>query len=160
MQLADLLYPETLEDLEALKRLQREGLEKFSRGEKPSPEHLEAAAALNKIWARDTRRKRQEEEAENLQRRLEKEKDEKFRAAMDEMARSSVRNTLRLYGLPETALDDIPFDEVTYWLSILRLDRKFEHLPEEERIERVVQEFNEELDQKREERRRYAERGD
>jgi hypothetical protein len=61
-RLADLLYPETLEDVEALKRLQREGLEKISRGEKPSPEHLEAAAALNEIRARDTRRKRQEEE--------------------------------------------------------------------------------------------------
>jgi hypothetical protein len=53
-RLADLLYPETLEDVEALKRLQSEGLKKISLGEKPNPEHLDAAKALNEIRARDT----------------------------------------------------------------------------------------------------------
>ena len=38
---------------EALKKLQSEGLEKISRGERPSPENLEAAAALREIRARE-----------------------------------------------------------------------------------------------------------
>ena len=149
----DLLYPETLEDVEALKKRVRDNLEKLADGERLSPEALDAAKALNEIKARDTRRKREEDEAEDLERRLERDKDKKFRAAMDEMAWGSARNILRSYGLSETALDGKSLDEVASWLRILRLDRQFEHLPEEERTERVIQEFHKELDQEREESR-------
>jgi hypothetical protein len=67
-RLADLLNPETLEDVEALKSLQSEGLKKISLGETPNPEHLDAAKALNEIRARDMRRRREEEEAEQRER--------------------------------------------------------------------------------------------
>ena len=154
----DLLYPETLEDVEALKKRVRDNLEKLAHGERLSPEALEAAKTLNEIKARDTRRKREEKEAEDLERRLEKEKDKKFRASMDEMAWNSVRNSRRSYGLSETALDGKSLDEAASWVRILRLHRQFEHLPEEERTARVIQEFQKESDQAREEIRRRAER--
>ena len=57
---ADLLYPEMLEDVEALESLQSEGLEMLSRREKPNPEHLDAAKALREIWERKERRRREE----------------------------------------------------------------------------------------------------
>jgi hypothetical protein len=84
-RLADLLYPETLEDVEALKRLQREGVEKIIRGEKPNPEHLDATTALNEIRARDMRRRREEEEAEERERFREKKQKEEQAKLMDEI---------------------------------------------------------------------------
>jgi hypothetical protein len=161
-RLDELLYPETLEDVEALKKQVGDDLEKVSRGEKShlEPETLDAAKALNEIRERDTRRKREEEEAEALARRLEKEKDKKFRAAMDEMVRGSTRNILRSYGLPETTLDGMPPHEALIHIRFLRLRAKFQDLPVDERDERALQELEKELDQEHEERRRHAERGD
>jgi hypothetical protein len=53
-----LLYPETLEDVAALKEAVKSGLEKLARGEDSEPESLEAVETLNEIGARDQRRKR------------------------------------------------------------------------------------------------------
>jgi hypothetical protein len=63
-RLGDLLYPETLENTETLKRQVSDDLEKVTGGVKSrlDPETLEAANALNGIKARDDRIRRQERE--------------------------------------------------------------------------------------------------
>ena len=95
-RLADLLYPETLQDVEELKRLQSEGLTKISRGEKPSPEHSEAATALNEIRTRDMRRRREEVEADERERlRVNKQREEQAKL-VGEVMKSSERNTVGL----------------------------------------------------------------
>jgi hypothetical protein len=96
-RLDDLLYPETLEDIQALKK-------KLSTDEgelRVDPEALEAIKALDEITARDMRRRREEAEAEARARRLQRERD----------TRDTVRTFLRLYGLPETTLDGLAPDE-------------------------------------------------
>src|ERR1700722_9578298 len=95
-RLADLLYPETLQDVEELKRLQSEGLTKISRGEKPSPEHSEAATALNEIRTREMRRRREEVEADERERlRVNKQREEQAKL-VGEVMKSSERNTVGL----------------------------------------------------------------
>jgi hypothetical protein len=106
-RLDDLLYPETLEDVEVLKKLVVEDLERLEQGEPLTPEGLAASKALQEIRARDARKKREEREAEALERRLEKEADKRFSAAMEEMARDATRNILRMHGLPDTALEGL-----------------------------------------------------
>ena len=140
-RLADLLYPETLEDAEALKKLQSEGLEKISRGERPSPENLEAAAALREIRARKERRQKEEAEADALERRREKERDRKQAKLMDEIVKSSARNIARMNGLPENAFDGMPPHEVAMHARFLRIRQKFDHLPQEEREKRAFEEL-------------------
>jgi hypothetical protein len=160
-RLADLLYPETLEDVEALKKLQSEGIEKISRGGHPSPENLEAAAALREIWARKERRQREEEEAEALERRQEKEREREQAKIMDEMMKRDVRSLAHLYGLSEDALrvlEDMPLHEVTMYFRFLRHSHKFAHLPPEEREKRAFEELERELEQERQERRKRTER--
>ena len=153
-RLADLLYPETLEDVEALKSLRSEGLEMLSRREKPSPEHLDAAKALHEIWERKERRRREEEEAEQRERVRERKQREEHARLMDEMMKSSARNIARMNGLPEDAFEGMPPEEVLMRARLLRLSHKFAHLPTEEAEARFKEELERELDQEREERRR------
>ena len=116
-RLNELLYPETLEDVEALNKRVTAAIEKRTLLD---PEALEAAKALSEIRARDARRKREEAESEAAERRREKEADKRFAAGMDEGGRASARNILRLYGLPETMLDGLPLDEVLIRIRALR----------------------------------------
>jgi hypothetical protein len=154
---ADLLYPQTLEDVEALKSLQSEGLKKILLGEKPNPEHLDAANALNEIRARDIRRRREEEEAEERERVRKRKQEEEQAALVDEMMKSSARNIARMYDLPEDAFEGMRPEEVVMHARFLRLSRKFAHLPAEDREARTLEAFERELNQEREERRRRTE---
>jgi hypothetical protein len=156
-RLADLLYPETLEDVEALKSLQSEGLKKVSLGEKPSPEHLEAAKALNEIRARDMRRRREEEKTQERERIRKKKQMEEQAKLVDEMMKSSARNIARMYGHAEDAFEGMPLEEVAMHARFLRLSQKFAHLSAEEREARTLEELERELDQERQERRRRTE---
>ena len=121
-RLNDLLYPDALEDIEALKKLADLGLQRVLKGEKAQefPEGLKAAKALHKIKERDARKRREECEAELEEERLEKEKDKLFRSAMAEMTSSSLRNIARLYGLPENVFDDVPLDKVVEQIRTIR----------------------------------------
>jgi hypothetical protein len=156
-RLADLLYPETLEDVEALKSLQSEGLKKISPGKKPNPEHLDAATALNEIRARDMRRRIEEEEAEERERARKRKQEEGQATLVDEMMKSSAKNIARMYGLPEDAFEGMRHEEVAMHARFLRLSHKFAHLPAEEREARTLEELERELDQERQERRRRTE---
>jgi hypothetical protein len=49
-RLNELLYPDNLEDLEALKKRQADGLKKLARGEGPDSEAVEAAKALREHY--------------------------------------------------------------------------------------------------------------
>jgi len=151
---ADLLYPETLEDVEALKSLQSEGLKKITLGEKLNPEHLDAAKALNEISARDMRRRKEEEEAEQRERVGERKQEEEHARLMDEMMKSSARNIARMNGLPENAFEGMRSEEVLMHARFLRLSQKFAHLPAEDREARTFEALERELNQEREERRR------
>jgi hypothetical protein len=97
-RLNELLYPESLEDVEALRKRVDTAIRERSLSD---PEALEAAKVLNDIRARDARRKRQEADAEAAARREKKEADERFAATMDEIARTSARNILRIHGFPK-----------------------------------------------------------
>jgi hypothetical protein len=134
-RLDDLLYPETLEDVEALNKLVFDDAQKIIRKEKSrlSPEALDATKALNDIRARDERKRREEEEEKALARRQEREADEQYRAAMDEMARNSTRMIARIYGLPEPELDGLSPHEVLVRVRTLRLLHELEKRPAEER---------------------------
>jgi hypothetical protein len=156
-RLADLLYPETLEDVEALKTLQSEGLKKISLGEKPNPEHLDAAKALNEIRARDMQRRREEQEAEERERALKRKQEEQQTTLVDEMMKSSAKNITRMYGLPEDVFEDMRPEEVAMHARFLRLSHKFAHLPAEEREARTLEELEKELEQERQERNRHTE---
>lgn len=156
-RLADLLYPETLDDADELWNQIGKGLEKISRGESPSSEDLEAAAALNEIRARDERRRREEEEIEEGKRSQEKKQRGEQARLMDEMMKSSARNIARLYGLPEDAFEGMRPEEVAMHARVLRLSRKFAHLPAEEREARALEELETELNQERQESRRRTE---
>lgn len=129
----DLLYPESLEDVQALKKRVMDDLERVSRGEKTNlePEALDAAKSLNEIRARDARIRREENEAAVQARRLEEVSNRKFSAAMDEMARTSVRNILRMHGLSETALDGLPPHEALKHIRALRLSREVQSKPDQ-----------------------------
>jgi hypothetical protein len=112
-RLADLLYPETLEDVEELERVRNEGFEQLSRGERMGSEQLEAATALNEIRAREERHQKKEEEKEEereearaLERLQEKKRNEKHAKIRDERRKSTARIIARGYGLPENAFDD------------------------------------------------------
>jgi len=122
MRIDDILYPESLEDVEALKKRVVDDLGRVASGDgsRLDPEALEAAKALNEMRARDARRKHEERESEAFERRRQKQSDERFSAAMDEMAKSSARNILRMHGLPETMLDGLPLDEVLARIRALR----------------------------------------
>src|SRR5229473_1615975 len=156
-RLADLLYPETLEDVEALKSLRSEGLKKISLGEKPNPEHLDAAKALNEIRARDMWQRREEEEAEQRERVRERKQKEEQARLVDEMMKSSARNIARVHGLPENAFDGMRPEEVLMHARFLRLSQKFAHLPAEDREARTFEALERELNHEREERRRRTE---
>jgi hypothetical protein len=67
-RLNELLYPETLEDVDELKTLVQTELKTLVRGDNvsPNPAAADAAKALNNIKERDARRKRDEMEAEQL----------------------------------------------------------------------------------------------
>jgi hypothetical protein len=151
---ADLLYPETLEDMEALKSLQAEGLKKISLREKPNPEHLEAAKALSEIRARDMRLRREEEEAEQREKVRERKQKEEQARLVDEMMESSARNIARMHGLPENAFEGMRPEEVLMHARFLRLSQKFAHLPAEDREARTLEALERELTNEREERRR------
>jgi hypothetical protein len=160
-RLADLLYPETLEDVEALEKLQSEGVEKISRRERPSPENLEAAAALREIRARKERREREEAEADALERRREKERDREQAKLMDEVMKTTVRSLGKGYGLSEDGLrvlEGMPLHEAAMHIRYLRIRQKFDHLPEEEREKLAFEELERELEQERQERRKRTER--
>jgi hypothetical protein len=148
-RLDDLLYPETLEDVEALKKRVRDDLERISRGEKArlDPEALAAAKSLNEIRARDARIRCEEIEAEAEARRGAEASNKKFAAAMEEMAAASVRNILRMHGLPEDALDGLPPYEVLAHVKALRLARELESKPVEER-ERILRELERESEER------------
>jgi hypothetical protein len=120
VRLNELLHPETLEDVAALQKHVIADLEKVARGSRPNTEALEAAKVLNDIRTRDARRKREEVESEAADRRQEQEKDKRFATAMDDIARASARNILRIHGLPETMLDGLPLDEVLTRVRALR----------------------------------------
>jgi hypothetical protein len=156
-RLADLLYPETLEDVEALRSLQSEGLKKFSLGKKPNAEHLDAAKALNEIWARDMRRRIEEEEAEERERARKRKQEKEQATLVDEMMKRSAKNIARMYGLPENAFEGMRPEEVAMHARFLRLSHKFAHLPAEEQKARTLEELERELDQERQERRRRME---
>lgn len=156
-RLADLLYPETLEDAGVLKSLQSEGLKKISLGEKPNPAHLDAAKALNEIRARDMLRRREEEETEERERARKRKQGEEQAELVDEMMKSSAKNIARMYGLPEDTFEGMRLEEVVMHARFLRLSRKFAHLPAEERGARTLEELERELDQERQERRRRTE---
>lgn len=118
----DLLYPDALEDAEALKKPADLGLQRVLKGEKAQefPEGLRAAKALHKIKERDALKRREEYEAKLEEEHLEKQKDERFRSAMAEMTSSSLRNIVRLYGLPENVFDGVPLDKVVEQIRTIR----------------------------------------
>ena len=64
-----------------------------------------------------------------------------------EMAAASVRNILRMHGLPEDALDGLPPYEVLAHVKALRLARELESKPVEER-ERILREFERESEER------------
>jgi hypothetical protein len=113
----ELLYPETLEDVEALRKRMIAAIEERTLRD---PEALEAAKVLNDIRARDARRRREEVESEAAARRRDKDADKRLATAMDESTRASARNILRLYDLPETMLDGLSPDEVLVRVRALR----------------------------------------
>jgi hypothetical protein len=131
-RLGELLYPETLEDIDALKSRVRDAFEKVASGAKSrlDPEALDAAKALNAIRARDERRKREEREAEILERRLQREKDKRFSVAMEEMAWATAREILGMNGLPETAFDGLTLQEALVHTRTLQAIRKHENVEE------------------------------
>jgi hypothetical protein len=133
-RLADLLYPETLEDVEALESLRDEGFTMLSLGKRMNPEHLDACKALNEIRERGMRRRREEEEAQKRERALRRKQDEEHVRWMEEMMKSSARNIARI--------------------RLLRLSHKFAHLPTEEAEARIKEELERELDQERQEKAR------
>jgi hypothetical protein len=145
-RLNDLLYPEALEDVEELKRLVIDNMKRVIAGEKSDPT---AAQALNQIRERHARKQHEEREFEAAERQKERETREEYAKAMTQMAKSSERNIARLYGLPENTFEGMPPHEVLMNMRLLRLNRKFEHLPIEEREERIFQELEKELDQER-----------
>jgi wobble nucleotide-excising tRNase len=132
-RLDDLLYPETLEDVQTLKKRVMDDLERVSRGEKTrlDPEALDAAKSLNDMQAREARIRREEDESEAQARCLEEASNRTFSAAMDEMARASVRNILRMHGLSETTLDGLPLHEALKHIRALRLSRELESKPDQ-----------------------------
>jgi hypothetical protein len=134
-RLDELLYPETLENVDDLKRLVVDDFNRsMDRGEaKISPEAMEAGRALNKITQRKLRKQREEHEAEVRELRLEREKDKRFREEMDEMAREAARGILHSHGLPDTALDGLPLNKVLAHVQTLRLLRELEKRPSAER---------------------------
>jgi hypothetical protein len=139
LKAADLLYPETLEDVEALKGKIKEELEKISHGESQSSEYLEAATALNEIRAREMRRCREEEETEEPERFQEKKQKEEQAKLMGEIMKSTAKNIARGYGLPEDAFEGMRPEEVAVHARVLRLSRQFAHLPAEEREARALE---------------------
>ena len=154
-RLADLLWPETLEDVDALKRRVKEGLAEVTEGRQARLDRdaLEAAKTLNEIRERDARKKREEWELEAAAIRKEKEAREKHASMMEQMAKSAARNRALIYGLPENTFEGMSLQEQLTHARVLRLSRKFEHLPVEERQERVCQELEKEPDQERDRKR-------
>jgi hypothetical protein len=88
-RLNDLLYPDTLEDVVALRNQVTDGLKMYSGG-RINRDTLEAAKSLNDIKARKERKDREEREAEALERQQQRERDKKYRAAGDEIVRRSI----------------------------------------------------------------------
>lgn len=156
-RLAELLYPEHLDDVEALENKLREGIEKLSPGERLSFEYLEAATTLSEIRERDMRRHREKEEAEERERDRKRKQQEEQSRLVDEMMKSSAKNVARMAGLPEDAFEGMRPDEVAMHARFLRLSHKFAHLPAEERGARALKELERELDQERQQRRRRTE---
>jgi hypothetical protein len=114
--LDDLLYPETLEDVEELQKCVRDGLERAGVTGQIDTSVDDAVQALREVSARDARKKREEWEAEARERCLEKEEDRKFAAVMDESVRGTLRVTALTFGLPSNAFEHLSIDEA--WIQI------------------------------------------
>lgn len=116
----DLLYPETLEDVDALKRLVIQSVERATHGQKLSEEVFAANESLRRIRERDARKRQEERETKVEENRLEKERRAQYQSAMEEMTNSSLRNITRLLELPEDSFEGIPLDEVVKHIRVLR----------------------------------------
>jgi hypothetical protein len=91
--------------------------------------------------------------------RLQKERDRKFSAASEEMARDSTRNILRMHGLPETALDGLPPNEVSVHLrAIAQYLNELKNEPDEVR-EHALSELPNTIKKARQERERPQKNG-
>jgi hypothetical protein len=150
-RLNDLLYPETLEDVDALKKRVQDDVQKVSAGKKSrlDPEALKAAAMLREITERKQRKAREEWEAEIVERREEEARDREFLAAMDELTKNSTRNTLRAYGQPETALDGLSPEDALAHIKALRKWRELElDKKSDEERERIISALEEEWERR------------
>ena len=94
-RLADLLWPETLEDVDALKRRVKEGLAAVTEGRQARLDRdaLEAAKTLNEIRERDARKTREEWELEAAAIRKEKEARGNRARITEQMAKSDARSS-------------------------------------------------------------------
>lgn len=132
-RLNELLYPDNLEDLEALKKRQVDALNKLASGGRPDREEtLEVGKALREHYEIGRLQREQELAEAKREREKEEKKDKRFRASMEEMMRSS----LRMHGLPE----DMPLEEALIHMRARRLVRELEKKPVEER-ERFLREL-------------------
>jgi hypothetical protein len=118
--LSELLYPETLEDVQELQWWVVNRLVKMMPGEKPDPEYTQAVQSLKEIRAeieaRDRRRKQQEDEVWQQKRQQEEERRKELDKIAEEIIKSHPRN------MALTAYEK---------LSVYaRLRSKFDHLPE------------------------------
>jgi hypothetical protein len=138
-QIDDLLYPDTLEDVETLQQIWNEEFRMLTSHEikRFSPDGIKATQALARLRERQKRKNQEEHEAAIAERRQEEVRRETFREAIAEMNRPIARR----YGLPE----DTPPDKLLAHIRSLNLVREFEKKPIEER-ERVLRELENELD--------------
>jgi hypothetical protein len=110
----ELLYPDTLEDVDKLNEIAKRGLERVLRGEAWAefPEGVKAAKALHEIRERGLRKKGEEREADAMERSLEREKSERQRILIEESILTSARNIAVVHGLPKNFFDRTPPEAV------------------------------------------------
>lgn len=118
-RLNELLYPDTLEDMDALKRQVTTNLNEVARardGRRISSEAREAAKVLNEINRQHAAIRQKERESEVL--------------AKNEEARAAARIVLQKEGLPETAFDGLTLEELFTQVRLLRTLCKHEDVAE------------------------------
>ena len=116
----DLLYPDALEDVEALKSTIFNGLNEDWRAALSDREFIEANATIRKINARDARIKQQNLEAEIESFRMQKQKDQKYREASGENTRGSIRSIAQMYGMPANSFDHLTSIEAIIIITTIR----------------------------------------
>ena len=126
-QIDDLLYPDTLEDVEALQQIRNEEFRKLTSHEiqRASPEGIKAAQSLARLRERQKRKNKEEHEAAIAERKQEEAGRQEFREAIAEMNKPIARR----YGLPE----DTPPETLLAHMRSQKLLAEFERKSPEER---------------------------